>query len=48
MAMTLAFLLVVLAVAWMITSARPQPVRVRRNLTPQEIAALRQRERDDI
>jgi hypothetical protein len=48
MAITLALLLVMLAVTWMVANARPQPVKVRRNLTPQEIAALRRQETDRV
>lgn len=48
MATTLALLMVLalLAVTWLLTNARPEPVKVRRNLTPQEIAALRGRRTD--
>ena len=47
MATTLVLLLVLLAVMWMVTNARPEPVKVRRNLTPEEIAALRRLGGDD-
>jgi hypothetical protein len=47
MAMLFTVFLVLVAVVWLVAAARPEPVKVRRNLTPQEIAALRRQERDD-